>query len=173
MASNATDNHLVTQFKAGSMDAMEQSFLMSNITPQKQHFNAGIWNELELNVRDWAYKNNRLFVVTGPVLDKRVYTYIGRDNKVAVPERFYKVILDADDPDIKAVGFIIPNEISEKPLSDYMVPVDEVEALTGLDFFGSLLSKPLQDRVEANFIPSDWPLPEKRFNERINRWNKY
>jgi endonuclease G len=174
LGSGYTRGHLVP---AGDMnfsqEAMEASFLMSNVAPQKKRFNSGIWNELELNVREWAYRNGRLFVVTGPVLDKKEFTYIGRDNRVAVPDRYYKVVLDADDPDIKAVGFIIPNEMSEQPLSDFMVSVDEVEQVTGLDFFASLISKSLQASVEAKFNPGDWPISDKLYQQRVSKWNKY
>lgn len=156
---------------AFDQEAMEESFHMSNISPQKRAFNNGIWKELEENVRDWAENNNRIFVVTGPVLDKDSYKLIGR-NKVAVPDRYYKVVLDADDPGLKAVGFIIPNEISEKPLTDYMVTVDSVEGITGLDFYATLLSKKFQQELESKFDKQDWPLSEKRYDLRLRKWNK-
>jgi len=47
--------------------AMEESFLMSNISPQKPEFNRGIWKELETEVREWAKKEHKLYIVTGPV----------------------------------------------------------------------------------------------------------
>jgi endonuclease G len=152
-------------------EAMENSFYMSNIAPQKRRFNNGIWKELEENIRDWALENGRLFIVTGPVLDRASYQRIGR-NRVAVPRRFYKVVLDADDPEIKAVGFIIPNSVSERPLSDYMVSVDEIEAITGLDFFSELLSTELQEKTEADITQELWPVSEDRYRLRLEDWNK-
>lgn len=156
---------------AFNQEAMEASFHMSNITPQKRRFNTGIWKELEENIRDWAFKNDRLFIVTGPVLDKSNYQRIGQ-NEVAVPDRYYKVVLDANDPEIKAVGFIIPNRVSKQPLSDFMVTVDDVEQVTGLDFYADLLSSDLQGKVESGFDPEAWPLSKKKYRLRVNRWNK-
>lgn len=151
--------------------AMEESFHMSNISPQKWLFNSGIWRELEENVRDWAEREGRLFVVTGPILNKEDYPRIGR-NKVAVPEAYYKILLDADDPKIKAVAFIIPNEKSTDGLEKYMCSVDDAEAKTGLDFFSELLSDDLQQKIESAYDKNKWPVSEKRYQLRINKWNK-
>lgn len=156
---------------AFSKEAMEESFLMSNISPQKRGFNNGIWKELEENVRDWAYKNDRLFIVTGPVLKLGVDGKIGK-NKVGLPKYFYKVILDINDPDHKAIAFVIPNETSDKPLLDYAMSVDEVEEITEFDFFAFLLDDNKEKMVESNFDPDRWPLSEKRFQLRVNKWNK-
>lgn len=83
-----------------SETAMKESFYFSNMSPQKQDFNNGIWKKLEEQVREWARENEEVFVVTGPVLDKESYPTIGK-NEVAVPEKFYKVILDYTEPEIK------------------------------------------------------------------------
>lgn len=170
--SGYTRGHLAP---AGDMafnkEAMEESFFMSNITPQKRSFNNGVWKELEENVRDWAIKNDRLFIIAGPILDKRKYQKIGK-NEVSVPEQFFKVILDADDPEMKAIAFLIPNRISENPLADYAASVDEIEEITGLDFFAEMLSNAEQKRLESDFDVTKWPLSEKRFELRVKEWNR-
>jgi len=82
-------------------------------------------------------------VVSGPVLTDGPYETIG-PNEVSVPKRYFKVFLDAVLREMKAVGFIVPNESSNASIFDYMVSVDKVEEATGLDFFWVL-----DDKTEA------------------------
>lgn len=156
---------------AFNIEAMQESFLMSNISPQLRGFNNGIWKELEENVRDWAFKNVRVFIVTGPVLSKGFSGRIGK-NKVAVPKYFYKVILDINDPEHKAIAFIIPNKISEERLDNYAMSVDEAEKITGLDFFATLIDDKKEENIESSYDLSKWPLSDKRYKLRLEKWNK-
>jgi len=71
--------------------AFTETFLTSNISPQKHGFNAGIWNTLEQKVRYWAKKYDGIYVVTGGILEKGLKT-IGNE-KVAVPNYFYKRLM--------------------------------------------------------------------------------
>lgn len=119
-----------------SEEAFNETFLTSNISPQIYEFNAGIWNRLEQKVRYWAKKNENIFVITGGVLSYDLKT-IG-DEKVAVPKYFYKIILDYQSPDIKAIAFLIPHEASEKGLFQFVTSIDKIEKLTGIDFFFEL-----------------------------------
>ncbi len=152
-------------------EAMKESFLMSNMTPQKRAFNGGIWYELEQDVRNWAWKDNKLFVVTGPIIDASIKKFIGK-NEVGVPNKFYKVLLDIDDPERKAIGFIIPNERSERPLKDYAVSVDSIEKLTGIDFFKDLLTDSEEEKLESSFDIHKWKISNKLYKQRIEVWNK-
>ena len=119
-----------------SLYSMEESFYYSNMSPQTPSFNRGIWKNLESLVRQWAIENNNIYIVTGPVLENGLPT-IGY-NKVAVPKYFYKVILDYSLPEIKAIGFIIPNTGSQEPLEKFAVSIDSVESRTGLNFYPNL-----------------------------------
>ncbi len=170
--SGYTRGHLVP---AGDMafndKAMKESFYMSNVTPQKRAFNNGIWKELEENVRNWAWKNHKLYIVTGPVLDKSINKFIGKD-KVGVPKYFYKVILDIDDPDRKGICFIIPNERSEQPLENYEVSIDSIEKLTNIDFFNELLTDDEEEKLESRFDSRKWKVSKKLYRKRISEWNK-
>lgn len=133
-----------------------ECFYMSNMSPQAPAFNQGIWNDLEDQVRQWAIENGELCIVTGPVLSGNLLT-IGPD-RVAVPPFYYKVILDYHAPEYKAIGFIMPNEVSNKPIAAYAVPVDSVENFTGIDFFPALPDS-LEKRVEGTLQPGKWSLP--------------
>ena len=139
-----------------SEDAMNDTFYLSNMCPQKHAFNAGIWSDLESAVRSIAYTDEEIYVVTGPVLTDGPYETIG-ENKVAVPKYYYKVILDYTDPVIKAIGFILPAENSSEPLSYFAVTVDKVEEVTGIDFFPALPDD-IEDVVEAECDSSLWAL---------------
>lgn len=137
-----------------SYQVMKETFYMSNISPQAPQFNRGIWLEMEKMVRAWAYKYERIFVVTGPVLEPGLPT-IGRINEVAVPRQFYKVILYVKPPYVKGIGFLINNEPSKAPLSSFVVPIDNIEKLTGVDFFPRLPDS-IERKVEAKSNAREW-----------------
>ncbi|MES2388298.1 MAG: DNA/RNA non-specific endonuclease [Bacteroidota bacterium] len=137
-----------------SPDAMSESFYMSNMSPQVPAFNRGIWKELEEQVRHWAKRDKNLYVVTGPLIDKLNHKFIGinSENKVAIPEAYYKVLLDLREPDIKMIAFVIPNKGSAENPDYFAVTVDEAERQSGLDFFSQMpdsLESVLEGRLEA------------------------
>lgn len=119
-----------------SPEAMSESFYFSNMSPQVPSFNRGIWKKLEEMVRTWAIENEAVYVVTGPVLHENL-PVIGK-NGVAIPEYYYKVILDYRQPEIKGIGFIMANAASGASLREFAVPIDSVERFTGLEFFHQL-----------------------------------
>lgn len=169
--SGYTRGHLVP---AGDMafdaTAMRETFYMSNMSPQLRQLNGGIWRELEENVRDWAYKADSLYVISGPILTNPIKK-IGKRNRVSVPSAFYKVLLDNKGPEKKAIGFIIPHELSEKRLESYMVSVSDVEAVTGIKFFGNMNNQQEISKLKTTLEPSKWSVNEKRYQLRINNWN--
>ncbi len=126
-----------------SKEAFNDTFYTSNISPQNHDFNAGIWNRLEQKVRYWTKKYGKLYVITGGVLNGKLKT-IGQE-KVAVPDYFYKILLDNTEPDVKAIAFLIPNKNVNDALYKYVVSIDKIEQLTGIDFFPAL-----PDTIENN-----------------------
>lgn len=137
-----------------SYKAMRESFLLTNICPQHHSLNAGDWNELELTCRRWAKSLSDIYIVAGPVFTKKRFQTIGV-NKVAVPDAFFKVVLCLNDTP-KAIGFLCQNHSGNLPLSQYVRTVDEIEQLTGLDFF-ALLPDDMEDRVESQADWASWP----------------
>ncbi len=134
-------------------DAYHETFLTSNISPQNHDFNAGIWNRLEQKTRFWAKKYNDVFVVTGGILKKGLKN-IGEE-KVSVPDEFYKIIIDASVGNYKAISFLIPNQPSSKSFYEYTVTIDEIEKLTGIDFFPKL-SDQIEDKLESEINLKAW-----------------
>lgn len=139
-----------------SAEAMSDTFYLSNMSPQDPSFNRGIWADLEAAVRVMAYENESIYVVTGPVLTDGPYKTIG-ENEVAVPNEYYKVILDYTEPEIKAIGFLLPNEGSSRSLESFATTVDTVEEKTGIDFFPSLPDDQ-EEIIESDLDLSLWSL---------------
>ena len=156
---------------AFSTDAMQESFYMSNMTPQIRHFNNGIWRELEENVRDWAYDNDELYIVSGPIFYGSNPDRIGQ-NKVAVPDAFFKAILDIEGSKTKGIGFILPHERSYKHLREYAVSIDDIEKETGLDLYANLMEESEEEKLESQNESFRWNFDKKKYNERVNNWNK-
>ena len=164
--------HLVPAGDMGfDYDAMSETFFMSNMSPQLRNFNGGIWRELEELTRDWAKKFRHLYVVTGPVLTEKMMEYIG-DNRVGVPSYYYKVVLDLSEPEFKGIGYILPNEVSYKPIHEYATSIDRVEEITGINFFPNLMEARLEEAIEKEFDTSLWFVDERKYQARINEWNK-
>ena len=118
-----------------SFETMRNSFYMTNISPQLPGCNRGIWKRLEEQVRRWALKEGELYVITGPIFDRKPQR-MGRRG-IPVPTAFYKVILDLTPPR-KMIAFIIPNGSTKRRLSSFVTTVDAVEELTRCDFFSKL-----------------------------------
>lgn len=136
-----------------SAKAMDESFLFTNVCPQAPQLNRGDWNEMEQACRKWAKENGDIYIVCGPIFYKKRAKTIGK-NKVAVPDAFFKVVLTMKG-NPKAIGFIYKNGDGNRPKGDYANSVDEVERITGIDFFPSLPDK-VEKQVEAQCNPDDW-----------------
>ena len=133
--------------------AMKESNLLTNICPQDRSLNSGLWNSIEMDCRKWARKYGDIYIVCGPVLMKREHETIG-DNKVVVPEAFFKVVLCLTGTP-KAFGFIVRNTEGNKKKDLYYNSVDDVERISGYDFFPALPDD-IEDVVEATASIEDW-----------------
>jgi endonuclease G, mitochondrial len=136
-----------------SWDSMHESFLYSNISPQYPSFNRGIWVRLEDLIRRWTESNQKLLIVTGPILEPNL-DKLGINN-ISIPKYFYKVILDHVPPNFNAIGFVIPNEGSNKELYEFAVTIDSVEKLTNIDFFYKIPDA-IEDSIESKIDLSIW-----------------
>ena len=119
-----------------SLQAYNETFYTSNISPQDSEFNAGIWNDLEQQTRRWAKKYGTLYVYTGGVLESGLEE-IGQED-VDVPDSFYKIIARRKGDKIYSIAFLMPNKPQFMPLRNFVVSVDDIEKITGIDFFTEL-----------------------------------
>ena len=143
-----------------SAQAMEESFYLSNISPQNNNLNRGVWKSIEEKVRDWAVKYGSVLVVTGPVFTtKKGLGYIGK-NRVMIPNAFYKVLL-VDNGDYEAIGFYCENVAGKKSLSSYVMSVDQIEEISGIDFFPAL-SDDVEEVVESRYDLQVWGIKGKK-----------
>jgi len=106
--------------------AQLETFLMSNIVPQKPALNRGVWRKLEL---DTAKRSDEVWVITGPIYSEPI-KYLGRD-KIQIPHSFFKIIIGKQSTQ----AFIIPQTVARKTnYKDFSVTIDEIERRTKLKF---------------------------------------
>ena len=133
--------------------AMHQSFFLSNMSPQDGDFNSGSWEDLEKKCRHWANTYGEIFIVTGPIFFSKNYRTLP-EGKIAIPDAFFKVVMRLN-PEPKAIGFILTNNGDVKLLHDAAKSVDEVEQMTGLDFF-HLIDDNTEITIEKSYNIKDW-----------------
>jgi endonuclease G, mitochondrial len=128
--------------------SMSESFLMSNMSPQLPSFNRGVWKQTEELIRSLLNSSDSLYIVTGPVL-KPYLDKIGK-NQVTVPSGYYNAVLRFKKGTISGIGFLIPHKRTLKKPKDFVVTIDSIENITGLDFF-RFLDQKRQDDAESNY----------------------
>lgn len=175
-APRATDNdYYNSRYDRGHMcpagdnkwdrQAMTESFLFTNVCPQNHGLNKYEWNDLEILCRDWARRYGAVDIVCGPLYSSKGDRYkvggssdtqqkvIG-SNKVWVPDAFFKVVLCRQGHP-KAIGFVYRNEGKKQSMEEAVCSVDEIETMTGIDFFPAL-DDTTERRIEANASLSEW-----------------
>lgn len=136
-------------------EAQNLTFMMSNIAPQLHSFNGGKWHELEDKVREWAEENDSIIIISGALFDS-IITRIGKRNKISVPYRFYKVIIDISYPTYKAIGFVMENEKLNKDLYNYSMSLSDLEDFTGMIFFPYFNQKESIKNLKYNCSIWEW-----------------
>lgn len=135
-----------------SSRAMIETFYFTNCCPQNQALNSGQWHTLEKKVREWANRYGTLTVYTGPIVLDNVYGTIGY-NKVVIPDAFFKAILAGE----QTIAFVMYNHNNNESLQKCAMSVDDLEILTGINFFEEL-DDTLENRVEATYVLKEWSL---------------
>lgn len=136
------------------VQAMRDCFLLTNICPQAHALNSGAWKSLEESCRNWAVRDSALIIICGPVLSDKITRKIGPNN-VTVPERFFKVILAPYSSPPKAIGFIMPNSAVRGGYQNTATTIDDIEAITGFDFF-SELPDDIESSIESSTDARSW-----------------
>ena len=149
-----------------SKEANTQTFYLSNMQPQRNIFNAGVWADMESQLRNKWNTNNfreRLYVAKGGTIDKedQIRGYI--NSQLIIPKYFFMAILCEDRKgNYKAIGFWIEHKDTDqsRQLNQYVVSIDRLEQLTGIDFFCNLpdnIEQEVESATRAKMI-SDWNL---------------
>ena len=138
-------------------EAQAETFLMSNVAPQLHALNAGLWKDLEQRIAQrYVDRYGEVWVVVGPVHAAAPALRFGR---IPVPEAFWAVISEYDEAEkgVRAVAYLVPHEEKwrDRELTRYVVSVDRIEEVTGLDFFPAL-SPGAQAALESRKADRAW-----------------
>ncbi len=138
-----------------SKKALSESYLYSNISPQLAEFNRESWGDLEDAIRGYLYSHPKteLYVVTGPILKQGLPVIERGKNKVPIPEEFFKVVIDPLNK--KGIAFLMPNKKNTAALKTFATSINEIEKLTGLDFFNKLPAA-TQEQMESLTDATAW-----------------
>lgn len=130
-----------------SQEAMQDCHYMTNICPQTAELNKTWWEHLERACRQWARQEGAVQIVCGPIFSENP-KHFGKKHRMAVPRAFYKVVLSLKKGSEKAIGFFYTNDDAPQPMEDAVRSVDDIERLTGIDFFSSLPDEQ-ENKLEA------------------------
>ncbi len=126
--------------------AIEESYRVTNITPQYTRFNRVFWRVLEEKTRDWAGDDDTVWVVTGPVFYEGVEVKRAKPaERVPIPHAYFQAIVrmnrseEGDAPETQA--FLVPHSVDGYDWDDaqsVLVAIDDIEEVTDLDLFPEL-----------------------------------
>jgi endonuclease G len=129
------------------------TFLMTNFVPQAHDNNAGPWEDLETYERTLVNQGNEVYIISGGYgqggTGLNGFTNTINNGHVTVPAVTWKVmlVLPKGNDDVnrvttatRTIAVIMPNTtgIASDNWEKYLVTVDDVEALTGYDFFSNV-----------------------------------
>ncbi len=133
-----------------------QTFLMSNISPQRPQLNRQLWRRLEQEIaNEYANELSEIWIITGPVLDENRERL---ESGVDIPDAFYKIVVDREEntETFRILAFLVPQDVDgNEPLENFLVSVDSIESLTHLDFL-STLDDSIEDVLESAVSTSLW-----------------
>jgi endonuclease G len=169
----ATDADYAMPFEKGHLvpceamtfdaEAMKETFYYTNCVPQYEKVNSGRWKTLEKLVNNWILDNDELMVFTGNVVSEQ--SARRGPHGVVVPDYCFKIVLDYKEPEIKAIAFIVPNKDEKmSTLENYVSTIDQIETLTGFDFFADL-PLTIQDKFESASEITQWDWKVGKYNQ--------
>ena len=140
--------------------AMTETFYFMNICPQREELNNKDWQYLEKQVRAWARKYDKVWVVTGPIVGDNIYGTIGKDH-VVVPDAFFKAVMVHDGKQYQSIAFVMGNDAERYWLQDCALTIDELEQKTGLDFYPALPDD-IEEDTESRYDFSVWGIRKRK-----------
>lgn len=138
--------------------AQLETFVMTNITPQKPNLNRKLWQRLEeVEVKHFTRLATTIWVTTGTIFDDDI-EHLKTAATVEIPDAFYKLYAMQTGGKTYLLAFLIPQTVKgNESLDRYLVTVDKIEQLTGLDFFHDLEDNE-ENTLEAASEPQPWNL---------------
>lgn len=137
-----------------SEQAMNDCFVMANMCPQLHDLNAGAWETLESKERMWAKRDSAVMIIAGPIYTEDDNSYIDK-SKVRIPGAFFKVLLAPYLEEPRGIAFVYPHMKCPGNMQDYATTIDEVEKITGFDFFSELPDE-IENKIESEYSFTDW-----------------
>ncbi len=131
------------------------SFLMTNISPQRPHFNQKFWQRLEeVEISFFAKNFGKVWVITGPIFGNNSQR-LSTSWRVEVPTAFYKIYVTEPTAirPMLALAFVVPQTVKgNEPLAQFVTRIKDVQAQTGLNFLVDLDDKTesyLEDAIDV------------------------
>lgn len=137
-----------------SQNAMSDCFVLTNICPQDASLNRGAWQTLEKKERLWAQRDSAIVIIAGPLYQPSDSKTIG-DSKILVPSAFFKAFCAPYINKPRAIAFVYPNMSAPGNMENYVMTIDQLESLTGFDFFASLPDD-IENEIEAVASFKEW-----------------
>lgn len=189
----SNDNHTNDGFDRGhicasedrvwSVEANEQTFYFSNMSPQLASFNQGFWVNVENQVRKWGRDipstYTKVYVTKGGTLNNLLVNFTstvkGADGKIpttdengftikglACPKYYYVAVLaEKADGTYQALAILAehkegqPRNPTADEMKSFVISVDSLEKFSGIDFFCNLPDG-IENAVESNLNLEDW-----------------
>lgn len=148
-------------------EAQLETFMMSNIIPQTPRVNQHLWKDLELRVaQKYGLFFREVWVITGPVFDNQPDRL---KSGVAIPSAYYKIIVDESGGRLRSLAFLVPHNIPPySRIKTCLISIDELEKMTGLDFFPDLPDD-VENELEAQTAGRLWPWMVPAMRYRFSR----
>lgn len=141
--------------------AQADSFLMTNISPQRPKLNQQVWKRLEETELSFFARNfGKVWVITGPIFSENAEKLSSSLWHVDIPKAFYKIYVtqESDSKPAFALAFVVPQTVTGKePLTQFITTIDTVEAQTGLDFLSDFEDK-TEKHLEGTIETAPWNL---------------
>ena len=149
-----------------SRDGNDQTFYMTNMSPQKASFNQKYWTKFENHVqtlgRDRSFADT-LYVVKGGTIADGQFSGRVANNRIVVPNYYFIALLKVKNNTYSSIGFWVSHtnydagQSDKKALREKAVSIKELERLTGIDFFHNLPDK-IEEQVEKSYSLAAWGL---------------
>jgi endonuclease G, mitochondrial len=136
---------------AFSKEANAVTFVMSNMAPQSPGLNRDAWRRLEDQVRKWACGEEKVTVITGPVISPSLPTL---KSGLVIPQKFFKIVID-ETPPVKIISFLYQQTDKGDVLQERMIKLNDLEKISGIAF-NSEFPEMKNDKLRKPASAQEW-----------------